>query len=200
MSDRVDEVLGYWFGELAGPEDLPRDRAEMWFAKNDATDYFIRQAFEGDVTAARRGELDGWKAAPRSSLAWILLLDQFTRNIYRGFPAAFESDLAAQIACLEGIDAGHDLRLHPVERLFYYLPLEHAEDLEVQERSLEEFTRLAADAPASLRTEFEGYLEYARRHHAVIERFGRFPHRNAILRRESTPEEEEFLRQPGSRF
>jgi len=197
---RIQDILGFWFGALEGPEDVADERSEIWFEQSDATDYFLRQTFEVDLVAARRGEREEWKQEPRPSLAWILLLDQFSRNIYRGFPAAYETDLTCQIQTLEGIEAGFDRELLPIERVFYYLPLEHAEDLEVQERSVQEFSRLLEDAPASRRAEFEHFLGYARRHHAVIERFGRFPHRNAVLGRESTEEELAFMAEHGTGF
>lgn len=188
-----EDVLGYWFGPLDSDAVVPADRQPLWWGKDAATDYFIRQAYEPTVTRAAAGELDDWKSDARGSLAWIVTLDQFSRNIYRGFPAAFENDLACQIQTLEGIEAGFDKLLRPIERVFYYLPLEHAEDLEVQERSVGLFEALAADAPAPVKKDFAGFLDYAVKHHDVIARFGRFPHRNEVLGRVSTPEEQAYL-------
>ena len=188
-----EDILTYWFGELTSDTDIPGDRLAFWFSKDSSTDYFIRQAYEPVVTAAAQGQLAHWKEEPRSSLAWILVLDQFPRNVYRDMPAAYELDPAAQIQSLEGIEAGFDRQLRPLERVFYYLPLEHAEDIECQERSVELFTDLRAEAPPEVDDKFRVFLEYAQEHRDVIARFGRFPHRNAVLGRESTPEEVEYL-------
>lgn len=188
-----EDILTYWFGELESDTHIPDERLEFWFGKDTSTDYFIRQAYEPVLTAAASGDLAHWKDAPRSSLAWIVLTDQFPRNIYRGMPAAYELDPASQIQTLEGVEAGFDTQLRPLERVFYYLPLEHAEDLEVQERSVELFTQLRDEAPAEVREKFEHFLDYALEHRDVIARFGRFPHRNAVLGRESSPAEAEYL-------
>lgn len=192
-----EEILGYWFGELESDEHIPEDRLELWFSQDGSTDYFIRQAYEPLVTAAAQGGLAAWKEEPRSSLAWLIVLDQFPRSVYRGMAAAYEQDPACQIQTLEGVEAGFDLELRPLERVFYYLPLEHAEDLEVQGRSVELFTALRDGAPEVVRDKFEVFLQYAEEHRQVIERFGRFPHRNAVLGRESTPDELEYLASGG---
>lgn len=198
---RSEEILHYWFGDVAASDSMPPpDRQELWFGRSEGTDYFIRQLFEADLTAARAGDLEEWKQAARPSLAWILLMDQFSRHIYRNFPAAYEGDVACQIQTLEGIEAGLDRELGWFERAFYYMPMQHAEDLEVQERGVELFADLAEQVPAALRARFREFRDFAVRHRDVIQRFGRFPHRNEILGRESSPEEVEFLTLPGSRF
>lgn len=196
----IQDVLQYWFGDLSGPDDFPVERSAMWFTKDPATDYFIRQTFEPDVVEARAGGRDGWKQTPEGSLALMLLLDQLPRNMYRDMPAAFESDLAASILCLECEASGFDKQLWPVQRAFLYMCLQHAEDLEVQEKSVELFGALVDDAPPAHLERFENFYDFAVRHRDVIERFGRFPHRNEILGRESTPRELAFLETPGSRF
>ena len=188
-------VLKFWFG----PNDEVRTH---WFQQSDAFDDEIAQRFAAEVEAALRGELDGWQATRDGGLALLLLLDQFTRNIFRGTPRAFAGDaralaLARRLAKSEAGVAAEPLS--PLRRWFMLLPFEHAEDLAMQEESLRHYGALAADAGPHAEA-LAGALDYALRHHAVIASFGRFPHRNAILGRPSTPQELEFLKQPGSRF
>ena len=133
-------------------------------------------------------------------LALVLLTDQFPRSIYRGTPAAFAFDAIARSLCLESLADGSDRALRPIERVFLYLPFEHSESLTDQDRAVELFRALAADVEPRLTPPFEDYLDYALRHRAIVERFGRFPHRNAILARPSTPAEIAFLEEPGSSF
>ncbi len=196
----IDELIDFWFGPLEGPASLNRDRYDMWFTNGRAYDAAIRDRFGALWQQAADGALDAWAETPRGRLALILLLDQGSRHIHRGTPRAFEQDLYAQALTLEGIELGHDRALLPLQRSFFYLPLEHAEDINVQHQSLEAFTDLADEAPPELAEDFASFLDYARRHLDVIRRFGRFPDLNAILGRESTPEEREFLQQPGSAF
>lgn len=186
------DVLDFWFGPRAGP-DHGKSRPE-WFRKDDAFDADLRRRFEPVHGAAHAGALDDWQAVPHSALALVIVLDQFSRNMYRGSPRAFASDAKVLGVARAAVDRGFDQALSATERSFLYLPFEHGEDLPTQNRSVELFERLR---------EFPGMLQaidYAYRHRAVIERFGRFPHRNAILGRPSTPEEIEFLKQPGSSF
>jgi uncharacterized protein (DUF924 family) len=180
---KSDDVLDFWFG------DDTRARAE-WFRADPAFDRQIAERFEPLIESALAGELDAWAQTPRGALARILLLDQFTRNAFRGTPRAFSGDAMALEGARRMVREGHDEALVPLQRLFVYLPFEHAEDLEAQREALRLFAR----------TDLGDQVEWARRHHDVIERFGRFPHRNDILGRASTPEEIEFLKQPGSRF
>jgi uncharacterized protein (DUF924 family) len=130
----------------------------------------------------------------------IILVDQFPRNIFRGTPEAFAFDSTAQELTLEGLNLGHDQALFPIERVFFYLPLEHAEIVKIQELSVAKFNQLASEAPITLKANFESSADYAVRHYVIIEKFGRFPHRNAILERDSTLEEIEFLKGPNSSF
>ena len=191
---RAQEVLDFWF---LAPND-PRygsQRAE-WFRKDEAFDAAIRERFAALAEQAVAGGLREWdQKGPLGTLARILVLDQFTRNAYRGTPDAFAGDPLALAAALQLADSGDDQDLLPVQRAFAYMPFEHAEDAAMQERAVALFTRLAA-----LNPDYEGMLDYAHRHRGVIARFGRFPHRNAILGRASTPEELDYLRQPGSGF
>lgn len=197
MADVIDPraaaVLDFWFGRPGEPDHLrPR---EQWFRKDPAFDAQIAQRFGPLLAEALRGGLAHWAAPPRSALAQIVVLDQFTRNAHRGSAAMFAGDALALAAARALVDSGAERTLPGVMRQFAYLPFEHAEDRAEQQRAMALFTQLEADEPA-----LAGLLEWARKHQEIIERFGRFPHRNALLGRASTPEEAEFLKQPGSAF
>jgi len=185
------DVLQFWFGEPGSTESL-RSR-DLWFTKSEATDRLIADRFGAIVEDAILGKHDVWAASPRGALALILVLDQFTRNIFRGTPRAFAGDARALALATRLVDTARDLALAPVERWFIYMPFEHSESLADQTESLRLFGSLAADG-------LEAPLEWAQKHFEVIQRFGRFPHRNEILGRASTAEELAFLQQPGSRF
>jgi uncharacterized protein (DUF924 family) len=169
-------VLDFWFRELA-----PR----QWFKTSARVDDTIRRRFGDLVEAALKGDLDAWAASPRGRLALILLLDQFTRNTRRGTAGAFAGDGRAQALVVEGLARGMDKPLNLVERHFFYMPLSHAEDAELQALSLEKF--------AAIQKEAQSLVKFARDHAATIERFGRFPSRNQTLGRASTAEEEAYL-------
>ncbi len=187
------DVLDFWFGK-PGSATHGATRVE-WFRKSEAFDAEIAQRFGPTIERALRGELLAWDAVGESALARILVLDQFTRNTFRGTPRAFAGDALALAAARAVVAAGQDSALLPVQRSFVYLPFEHAEDLGSQDESVRLFTQLLAVAP-----EVGEVLDYAHRHRAVILRFGRFPHRNEWLGRASTAEETAFLAEPGSRF
>lgn len=190
---RAREVLDFWFG-APGSAEYGRAR-KMWFRKDAAFDALLRERFGALLDAACAGELDAWCATPEGALALVIVLDQFSRNCHRGTPRAFAADDKALAVARAMVASGHDLRLPGVEhRAFAYLPFEHAETAEAQRESLRLFGELAKDPQA------KGYYDYAVRHADVIARFGRFPHRNAQLGRESTQAEAAFLSQPGSRF
>jgi len=200
----ANDVLEFWFGH--GPMDAARlaERSEFWFggdpdsvATNDA---LIRDTLEPMLAAASRGEFAAWAASPKRRLALIILYDQVPRNAYRGTAAAYAFDREALSLCVEGIHLAADAALDPLERLFFYLPLEHAESMEAQDAAIRALERLAREAPGELREYCTYCLEFARRHHEVIAKFGRFPHRNAVLRRESTVAEREWLAASGERF
>ncbi len=186
-------ILDFWFGSDALPADEQERLAARWFRRDDAFDDAIRSRFGGLVDAARAGELDGWTTAPASWLALLLLLDQFPRNLYRNSAAAFAGDAKAQRLAQDGIARGDDQALAARYRAFAYLPLEHAEDLTLQQRCVRLFEALAADPQAQPAAAYLSYLDYARRHCEVIARHGRFPHRNRVLGRTSTPEEQAYL-------
>ena len=187
-----EDVLAFWFGAPASAErGEPR---EVWFKKSDVFDQDVRRRFSALHALAADGRLAAWDRTPHALLALIIVCDQFPRNMFRHDPRAFATDARARAAAQNMVERGWDMQLASIERTFVYLPFEHAEDEAMQQRSLELFARLAEDpALADLPV-------WARKHAGIIARFGRFPHRNAILGRESTPEEIEFLRQPGSSF
>lgn len=189
---RRDEILDFWFGGLE-PDGFPReDRARFWFGGARDVDEIIRTRFAGDVDLAASGGLDAWGETARGRLALVLLLDQFPRNLFRGTARAFAYDARAVQQARAGHRAGQDRELAPVERAFFYLPFEHAEDLALQRRAVEAYENLVREHPSAV-SRLQGFLDYAIQHRDIIERFGRFPHRNAILGRASTPEESAFL-------
>jgi uncharacterized protein (DUF924 family) len=192
-------VLDFWFGAGDAAAILERNGVRWWRA-DPAFDAEIRGRFGTLRERAIAGALDSWRATPRGTLALILLIDQFSRNLYRGDARAFAHDALARSWTHALLARGADRELAPVERVFCYLPLEHAEDSRTQERSVALFAALCDDVPTDLRSAFENFLDFARKHRDVIERFGRFPGRNAALGRVSTPEEREFLKQPGAAF
>ncbi|MDM5058226.1 DUF924 family protein [Aeromonas rivipollensis] len=194
-------LLDFWFGDDSGDAPRAARQAPLWWGKNRETDALLAHRFGEQAQAAAEGELAHWAEVPVGRLALILLLDQLPRNIHRAMPAAFAQDARARDLCLRGLSLGADKALSPLARVFFYLPLEHAESREQQARSVALFEALAAEqADGPARETFEGFADFARRHQVIVERFGRFPHRNTILGRTSTPEEAEFLQQPGSGF
>lgn len=190
--DHAPAVLEFWFGTSDLGAAL--EARSWWFSKNLALDWAICRRFSASWERARRGELAAWEQTAEASLALILILDQFPRNMYRGMPESFASDALALAAAERALEKGFDRRVSEVARWFYYLPFEHAECLSAQRRSVELFAKLP-DEPRH-----RDALDYARRHRAIIERFGRFPHRNAILGRASRSDELAFLSEPGSSF
>jgi uncharacterized protein (DUF924 family) len=192
--------LEFWFGSLESAEDYPHDKAKYWFGGGVEIDNEIRDRFEKHVIAATRNELDEWKETPRGRLALIILVDQFSRNIYRGTAEAFAYDSIAQDLTVEGLTQGHDQALFPIERVFFYLPLEHSENIEIQKMSVQKFHNIIPEVPLEQAVKFISFESYAWKHYDIIAKFGRFPYRNNILSRESTPEEIEFLSGPNSSF
>lgn len=190
MAPDAAAVLRFWFGEARPFEPRPE-----WFRKDPDFDRDIARRFGPLIQEALLGGLVTWGAQAESALARVIVLDQFARNVFRGSARAFSGDALALPAARAMLAAGHDLALDPVQRVFVYLPLEHAEDLTAQDESVRLFAELEEETGSA-----QGWLDYARRHREVIARFGRFPHRNDVLGRLSTPEERAFLRQPGSSF
>ena len=196
----VDRVLEFWF-----PADSARAN-KLWWGKDPALDAEITEEFGPTLAAAKAHELDAWADTARGRLALIVVLDQLSRNILRGDPETYAADAQARALTHAGLERGHDAEVRPIERLFFYLPLEHSEALADQERCVGLMEALAAEVAAepgvdeARRKQFAGFVDYAIRHRDIVARFGRFPHRNALLGRPSTPEELEFLTQPGSSF
>ena len=194
----VDEtpgtILHYWFGHAVERPQAMQDRMTLWFGGGFSLDRIIAHRFTDIVAKLASGEAFRWAAdGVEKRLAAVIALDQFSRNIFRGTPAAFENDPVALKLCKDAIASGDDMKLQPVERWFLYMPLEHSEDADDQHLSVEKFTELLAQATPEMKPHFESAYDFAVRHADVIERFGRFPHRNAILGRESTAEELAFI-------
>lgn len=188
----AQEILDFWFGESNSPEFGKSQK--KWFEKNLDFDSEVRSRFLAPYELAISGQLDDWQDSAQECLALIIVLDQFSRNIFRGTPEAFAADGKALIAAEQAVKNQFDRTLLPVQKWFIYLPFEHSENIEHQQKSVELFSLLSGEPDSEL------VIDYARRHLEIIERFGRFPHRNQILGRETTPEEAEFLKQPGSGF
>lgn len=204
-----DRILRFWFMGSASASSValrdflshdPLFNSSRWFSKDPEFDRAVHQEFGLALEAAAAGAYHGWKETAEGTLAYVLLTDQFPRNAFRGSPRSFAFDDLAVRACLHGLALRFDQTLHPVQRWFFYMPLEHSENAALQARCVDLMGRLHASASPELRPVLEGALDYAVRHRDVIGRFGRFPHRNGILRRDSTPEEAAFLSGPGSSF
>ena len=193
------DVLDFWFGpaDPAQPDGASRG---IWWTRDADFDASIRQRFFATWQAACRGELEDWKGSPDGTLALVIVLDQFSRNLCRDDPGAWAQDPAAVAITLDAIDRGLDDELSHFGRAFLYMPLMHSEDRAVQVRSIAAFDKLVRLAPASLRAGAEGNLKFAHMHKDIVDRFGRYPHRNKVLGRESTDEEVEFLQGPNSSF
>ena len=205
MRLHFEEILKFWFGHLNDQMPLEKNNpfVKRWFTKDDRFDAEIRRKFEGDIQKASQGDLHSWEEEASGRLALVILFDQFPRNMYRNSPQMFAYDAIALNLALRTIHKKIDQQLQLVERLFLYMPLQHCEDLEIQKLSLKQFEKLvlASEAQSPSNTSYYQYtLSYAKRHHDIIERFGRFPHRNALLNRPSTEAEMDFLKGPGSSF
>jgi len=194
------DIVQFWFADALETPEQAKARAKLWFSRNNEFDREIERRFGGLPALAMRGGLSAWKENSTSALALIIVLDQFPRNLFRGMAQAFAFDDFARDVALDAISKGFDKALDPLEATFLYLPLEHAEDIGLQERSVALFERLVERAPPDLTALFESFADYARRHREVVRRFGRFPHRNAVLGRESTTEEVAYLESGGDRF
>ena len=202
--DEARQVRDFWFGKLPMTAQMLTQRLELWFPDDERDDTllkrdeFIRVRFGDLVERALQGKLASWGDSPRRCLSLIILLDQFPRNIYRGTARAFAGDEQALAATLSGMQSAADGALDMVERIFFYMPLQHCEVREVQDESVAGYRRLVREAPQETRAAFEDALKFAEEHRSIIERFGRFPQRNRVLERVSTPEEEAWLLGDGS--
>jgi len=194
MKDKVHDFLSFWFGDL-GSADLPTsDRTSLWFGENDAVKQQLLSFFHNEYEAAVAGGLDEWASTPRGRLALIILLDQFPRYLHRRTKEAFAQDGKAQQLCVDGLMTKMDQTLTLIERVFFYMPLVHAESSESQERSIRLYQDLVTLSMSETTQIYQLFLAYAYAHFRVIKEFGRFPQRNQILGRESTEAELAFLK------
>lgn len=203
--DEARRVRDFWFGRAPLTARSLEQRVRFWFGAEPSPlrtqrDAEIQRQFGALFERAATGELASWADGPRRRLSLILLLDQFPRSLFRGTARAFATDQAALTLTLSGMQAGADAALGVVERLFFYMPLQHAENSEAQEESVAAYRRLLSEAPPELQTTFAGALRSAENHRTLIARFSRFPHRNAALGRDSSPEEQEWLARGGDTF
>jgi uncharacterized protein (DUF924 family) len=196
----AEEILSFWFGPTADDGLSQPTQIERWFAKSDALDAEIERRFFPRWQEIMAGERESWRIQPRSLLAYVIVLDQFSRNMFRGQPAAFSGDRRALSAVKQAVERQADQLLPGHLRIFLYMPYMHSEQLADQDECVALFTRFRDESSGALREMLTNNVGYAERHRAVIERWGRFPHRNEALGRVSTPEELEFLKQPGSSF
>lgn len=190
---RIDAILSFWFQDKASNTPKIDARMDTWFSEDPDFDREIVEEFGDEVEHASEGRLDHWAHQPRGRLALILLLDQFRRNIYRGKPDAFARDSAALKLCVEGAMEKTDKALPPMYRVFFYMPLQHAESRKVQRRSSKIYNKLATAVSETERATFETVAQFAELHADIVEQFGRFPHRNKLLGRDNTAEEDEYL-------
>ena len=190
-----NEVLDFWFGKAP-----LKPRGKLWFSGGKATDREIEQHFGAAVSAALDGGLNYWQQQPRSTLALIVLLDQFTRNLFRGSARAFEGDQAALALCQSGIESGFPDQLHVLEASFFFMPLEHSESMVMQDLCVQQFEQLLKRSDAEFRDYISGNLDYALSHRKIIHEFGRYPHRNKVLGRSSTAAESSYLHGGGATF
>ena len=204
--DEARQIRDFWFGKLPLSAQALNQRLALWFPGDESADAVrvrdeaIRVRFGELVERAARDDLASWADSPRRCLSLIILLDQFPRNIYRGTARAFDCDEQALAVTLLGMQSAADGALDIVERIFFYMPLQHSEVREVQDESVAAFRRLLTEAPQELRGTFDSSLKSAEKHRSIVERFGRFPHRNRVLARVSTAEEEAWLRASGDRM
>lgn len=194
------DLLHWWFGQGTSATEIAAEKQRLWFGYRPQQDAEARERFGALVEQALNGDLQDWAELPEGWLALVLLLDQLPRMIHRDTPRAFAGDERAQQLVRDGLAHGGDMLLSPIQRVFIYLVLEHAENLAVQDLAVAHFTALRDIAAEHEQAPFRDFLDYAERHREVISRFGRFPHRNAILGRDSSDAEQSFLQQPGSSF
>lgn len=194
MTDRIHELLHFWFGDL-GLADLPNsDRTNLWFGENESLKNQLKEMFKHDYEEAVAGKLTDWALSPRGRLALIILYDQFSRCLFRNTKEAFAFDQVAQDLCIEGLRQQMDHSLTLIERVFFYMPLVHAESVSHQETSIRLFQQLVSLSLSETTQVYQLFLAYAYAHFRVIKEFGRFPQRNKILGRETTEGEAKFLK------
>lgn len=192
--EKITQILNFWLGYLPNPARFPFQKIRLWEGAPEAN-AAIKTRFSEDYQRALGGEYNNWRQTPQGRLALILLLDQFSRRINADQPSMFAGDGLAKRLALEGIDKGDDLKLFPIERVFFYMPFQHAENPEMQALSVKLYRQLVQQSPEPIQPFMQEFLKLAIKNQAIIDRFGRFPHRNKVLNRESTPEELKYLSQ-----
>lgn len=199
MNAEIKKILDYWFGPIENETTLEK-RNHLWFGGDPQIDEYIRNNFESLVLQAKQGQFDSWTATPEGTLSLIILLDQFPLNMYRQSAKAFDFEVKGLEICLQGLKKKQHLVLSYIEKMFFYLPLEHSENPAHQALAVELFRELKDTAPAELKEHAQNALEFAIKHKGIIDRFGHFPHRNEVLGRSSTAEEIRFLQNKSNRF
>ena len=194
------DILTFWFADAIGDPAKAMQRRSFWFQSDPAVDKAISERFSTPVLSATRGELSAWEQAPRPCLALVVLLDQFPRNLHRGKAEAFQYDAQALDVASRGVAAGYLDQLSLVEKCFLVLPYEHSEDVSVQRAGIEHLEKIVDGADREWEPSARVSLDFAKRHLEIVERFGRFPHRNAVLDRPSTPAEQAYLESVGESF
>lgn len=198
MTERSEEILRFWFANTPADAFTIDGRMAFWFGDDQSLDSQIESLFEKDIQQAEAGELDEWASSPRGRLALIILLDQLRRRLRSDSEAAYHCDHQALRLTIQGMEAGHDRQLEPVERAFFYMPMQHSESLKVQDYSVRTFTTLAQTVKPTLRSTFGTFALFAELHRDIIAEFGRFPNRNLALGRKSTDEEMAYLVRVGA--
>ena len=198
--DQIETVLRYWFGELEGPTDVDRSKNPLWWSGSEAIDADIRERFGELVEQACAGALSSWAESARGALALVILLDQFTRNLGRGTGEAYKGDAKALAVCEQAIAQGLDNKLRPIERGFLYMPMMHAEDQDIALRSIDIYTQLSNDIDELGVEGYPNSLAHALTHAKIVLRFGRYPHRNELLGRDSSAQELAFMADGGPNF
>lgn len=199
MSDPAD-ILDYWIGDAATDPEAANARVKLWYQSSEAQDEALRSQFGDDLRLAETGELDSWKSQPGSALALVILLDQFSRNLYRGSAKAFSNDPAAQAITAHALQHKFDAAYSIIGTVFLLHPYHHAEDLTRHDVCVERYEQLRENSDHAWHKLLDNFLYHAREHRDVIKRFGRFPHRNEVLARDSTPEEIDYLANGAKRY
>lgn len=197
-NQKIDDILKFWFGRVEETIVPSEHRARVWFAEDEATDQEIKNLFLEDLNRAVEGQYCEWENVPRGQLALILLFDQFSRHLFRNNIQAYAADSEALRICIDGIRQQNDHELSLIERVFYYFPLLHSENLSYQEQAIRAYQILSELAFSETRVIYDSFLKFAHHHYSIIERFGRFPQRNLILGRESREEEIVYLKEIGA--
>jgi uncharacterized protein (DUF924 family) len=190
---RIEAILSFWFREQALSAPQIDRRMDIWFSEDPVFDLEIEKEFADEVNKACKGQLDHWAANPHGRLALIILIDQFRRNIHRNTARAFSKDRLALKLCVQGAMEKMDRGLTPIQKVFFYMPLQHAESRKVQAKSVELYSRLAETISPTYRETFMTVVQFAELHKDIVDQFGRFPHRNKLLNRQNTPEEDQYL-------